>query len=79
MSNKKRILIALFIVFLLFGVLLYSPIGMNIRVNLAEIIIETRFQPYASLLVGTTQRDQMLQERIIRFCGHLPGEDHLCW
>ncbi len=78
MRINKRILTTFLIVVLLFGALIYSLIGMNIRVKLAEMIIETRFQPYVSILVGTTQRDQMLQERIIRVCGYLPDENHPC-
>jgi hypothetical protein len=55
MSNYKRILTALSIILLL-GALLYSPIGRNIRLNLAKTVIETRFQPYAWILVGKTQK-----------------------
>jgi hypothetical protein len=78
MSINKRTLTTLFMV-LLFGALLYSPIGWNVRMKMAERIIETRFQPYTWILVGKTQRDQMLKEKIISFCGYLPDENRPCF
>jgi hypothetical protein len=77
-SILNRSLIGLFIGAVLYGGLLYSPIGWNIRVKLAEIVLVTRYQPYAWIFVGTSMRDQMLQEQIVQHCGHFPDKNHPC-
>jgi hypothetical protein len=78
MGIFMRILTVFFMVVLLFGALFYSPIGWNYRVKLAEVVLVTRYQPYAWIFVGESKRNQMLQDRIVQHCGHLPDKNHQC-
>jgi hypothetical protein len=80
MRNFKRILtFSIFMVLLFGGTLLYSPIGWNVRVKLAEVVLVTRYQHYAWIFVGKSKRDQMIQDQqIVQHCGNLPDKNHLC-
>lgn len=79
MSVIKHILIALFMGVLLIGGLLYSPMGWNVRVKLAENALTTRYQPYAWFFVGKSEHAQMLQNRLVQHCGYIPDINHPCF
>jgi hypothetical protein len=75
---KIRTIIVFLIAMIMATSLLYSPLAWNLRVIIAERVLVTRFQPYAWIFVGKAYRDKMLQDRLIKFCGHLPDKNHPC-
>jgi hypothetical protein len=65
LSYMRLYIVNVVIIVLLLGTLLYlTPIGRDLRDNLAEHFIITRYQPYTWILVGHAKADLMIRNCI---------------
>ncbi|WP_238652467.1 hypothetical protein [Paenibacillus piscarius] len=60
--NLKRMVLGIAVLVILFCSLALTPLGKNLRINTAKMLISTRFQNETWMLVGKDKRDELIKE-----------------